>query len=230
MKKRHILLTILLFFLAFSLFAGDKAEFVNLGFSPDGHYFMFGQHGYNSENSKSYADIYLVDVEKNIFVPKGVFKGEYLSSLEPGQSSNGAFFTLFESAMDGKSRYDIDFMKKGRPLYIRIEESEDSMDSLDFRDFETGSHYKMVLTQDVKTDEDGFAEDSSFSIELTYTSSEGVEIPFKIGHPDYRRKGIGNYRIERVLTDPRGESVVIILAKTDRDLNVRYMIETLKIR
>ncbi len=230
MKNRLILLIVLSFIFVAGLFAGDKAELVNLGFSPDGRFFLFGQYGYDGENSKSYADIYLVDVEKNLFVPGGVFKGEYISSLEPGQSADGGLFTLLESVGSLRDKYNIDYLKKGRPLYIRIEESEESMETLDFRDFETGTHYKMNLSQDIKSNEEGIPLDSSFYIDLSFTSSAGREVPFTIGHPDYRRKGIGEYRIERVITDPKGHSIVVIIAKIDTDLNVRYMVETLKIQ
>ena len=230
MKNRLTLLMIFLFALTTGLTAGDKAEFVNLGFSPDGKYFLFGQYGYNSEKSLSYADIFMVDVKKNLFVAGGVLKGEYVNSLEPGQSSDGALFTLLESAIPLKNKYNISFLEKGRPLYIRIDESEESLSALDFRDFETGSHYAMTLNQNVLTDEEDLPVKSSFHIDLVFSSGSGSDIPFKIGHPDYMRKDIGGYRIERVMTDPKGNSIVIILAKIDKDLNIRYMVETLKIR
>ncbi len=220
----------LLFALTTILSAGDKSEFVNLGFSPDGKFFLFGQYGYNSEKSISYADLYLVDVQKNIFVSGGVLKGEYTNYLEPGQSADGALYKLLESAMALKKRYGIDFLEKGRPLYIRIEETEESMDSLDFRDFETGSHYGMTLHKNILSDEDGTPVKSSFYINLEYTGPSHSTVSFKIGHPDYMRTGIGDYRIERVLTDPLGDSIVVILAKMDVDLNIRYMVETVKIR
>ena len=229
MKKRLTIMIFLSFILTALVFAGDKAEFVNLGFSPDGRYFLFGQYGFRSEQSLSYADIYLVDVKNNIFVSGGVLKGEYTNSLEPGQSADGALYKLMESALTLKNRYGIDFLEKGRPLYIRIDESEESLDSLDFRDFETGSHYGMTLYKNVISDEDSIPVKSSFYVDLDYTGVSGSTVSFKIGHPDYMRSGIGDYRIERVLTDPLGDSIVIILAKTDRDLNVRYMVETLKI-
>ena len=230
MKKRLTIMIFLSFIATAALCAGDKAEFVNLGFSPDGRYFLFGQYGYMSEQSLSYADLYLVDVQKNIFVSGGVLKGEYTNSLEPGQSADGALYKLLESALTLKNRYGIDFLEKGRPLYIRIDESEESLDSLDFRDFETSSHYGMTLTKSIISDGEGIPEKSSFHIDLDYTGNSGNTVSFKIGHPDFMRKGIGDYRIERVLTDPLGDSIVIILAKIDRDLNIRYMVETLKIR
>ncbi len=229
--KNRVLITAALFLITLTaLSAGDKAEFINLGFSSDGSHFMFGQYGFDLEESENYADLYLVDVRKNKFVPAGVFSGEYKASLEPGQTPDGALFSLLETASPARKKYSIDYMKKGRPLYIRINDTDESLDVLDFRDFETGGRYSMELIQDVKSDDEGNPLESSFHIEMSYTGSGGVEVPFVIGHPDYRRKGIGSYRIERVLTDPSNTSIIIIIAKTDSDLNVRYMVETVRIR
>ena len=230
MKNRVLISATLLLLILTSLSAGDKAEFVNLGFSSDGSHFMFGQYGFDLDESENYADLYLVDVRKNKFVPAGVFSGEYKGSLEPGQTPDGALFSLLETAATARKKYNIDYLKKGRPLYIRISDTDESVDLLDFRDFETGAKYSMELIQDVKSDEDGHPVESSFHIEMSYTGTGGVEVPFVIGHPDYNRKGIGSYRIERVLTDPSNTSIIIIIAKTDRDLNVRYMVETVRIR
>ncbi|MDC7231611.1 MAG: DUF2259 domain-containing protein [Spirochaetales bacterium] len=230
MKKTLLFLAVLGLGFLHSVSAGDKAEFVNLGFSPDGHYFFFGQYGYAAEKSQSYADLYLVDVSKNKFVPAGVFSGEYTGIIEPGQSPDGALFSLLETSVSARKKYNIDYIKKGRPLYIRISDSGESIDTLEFRDFETGSRFSMELIQSAQMDENDRAIDSSFYIEMTFTGSGGVEVPFVIGHPDFKRKGIGSYRIERVLTDPENKSIIIIVAKIDNDLNIRYMVETVRIR
>jgi len=228
--KRLPVVIVLISMLAVAAFAGDKAEFANLGFSPDGKYFFFGQYGFVPEKTKSYADLFLVDVKNNKFVPAGVFSGEYKGTLEPGQSPDGGLFSLLETAVPARKKYNIDYLKKGRPLYIRISDTEESIDVLDFRDFETGARYSMELIQNVKADEEGNPQESSFYIEMVYTGSGGLEVPFVIGHPDFVRKGIREYRIERVLTDPENKSIIIVLSKIDNDLNVRYMVETVRIR
>lgn len=230
MKKTILILTVLSLVMISTVSAGDKAEYVNLGFSPDGSYFFFGQYGFASDISQSYADLYFVDVSKNKFVPAGVFSGEYTGSIEPGQSPDGALFSLLETTVISRKKYNIDYLQKGRPLYIRISDSEESIDVLDFRDFETGSRFSMELVQEADLDDDGKAADSSFYIEMTFTGSGGVEVPFVIGHPDFKRKGIASYRIERILTDPANKSIIIIIAKIDNDLNIRYMVETVRIR
>ncbi|MDA3956449.1 DUF2259 domain-containing protein [Oceanispirochaeta sp.] len=230
MKKKLLTLSVLILLILTGLYAGDKAEFINMGFSPDGKYFLFGQYGFAAEKSQSYADLFLVDVRNNKFVPAAVFSGEYKGTLEPGQSPDGALFSLLETAIPARKKYNIDYLKKGRPLYIRISDTEESIDVLDFRDFETGSRFSMELIQDLKRNDDGLALESSFYIEMTFTGSGGVTVPFVIGHPDFKRKGIGEYRIERVLTDPTNQSVIIIISKIDNELNVRYMVETVRIR
>jgi len=230
MMKRLAVLIILISMLAMAAYAGDKAEFANLGFSPDGNYFLFGQYGFIPEKSTSYADLFMVDVKNNKFVPAGVFSGEYKGSLEPGQSPNGGLFSLLETAIPARKKYNIDYLKKGRPLYIRISDTEEAIGALDFRDFETGARYSMELIQNVKSDDEGNAIESSFHIEMKYTGSGGLEVPFAIGHPDFLRKGIREYRIERILTDPQNKSIIIILSKIDNNLNVRYMVETVRIR
>jgi predicted secreted protein len=68
---------ILAFFLAaaaVAAYAGDAAVFQNLGFSPEGKYFMFAQYGVSEGSSLPYAEIYTVDVARNRFVPGGIKK------------------------------------------------------------------------------------------------------------------------------------------------------------
>ncbi len=230
MKKTVLILAVLSLVMISTVSAGDKAEFVNLGFSPDGSHFFFGQHGFAADISKSYADLFMVDVARNKFVPAGVFSGEYVVKLEPGQSSDGALFSLLETAQSARKKYNIDYLLKGRPLYIRISDSDEDIDVLSFRDFETGSSFDMQLIQDADLDDEGTAVSSSFYIEMKFTGSGGVEVPFTIGHPDFKRSDVASYRIERVLTDPTNKSIIIIVAKIDNELNVRYMVETVRIR
>ncbi len=60
---------------AMSMYAGDIANFVNIGFSSDGSRFVFGQHGSTDGEYRAYADIYCVDVPTNRFIPGGTFSG-----------------------------------------------------------------------------------------------------------------------------------------------------------
>ncbi|MDA3778872.1 MAG: DUF2259 domain-containing protein [Bacteroidales bacterium] len=228
MKK--IFYFVLIFIAISGLFAGDKADFVNLGFSSVGKFFMFGNYGFNQNDSLSYSDFFIDDVSTNIFVPQGVFRGEYRNILSPGQSSIGALFTLLEDTISKRREYSIDHLNTGRPLYIRLndnpesqENQEQEINALVFKDFLTGNHYNVQLNQTIEDNS------SRFYIDLEVQTPEGLSKNHRIGHPNYSRQGIINYNINRIIINPDNSSLIIIIAKTDTSGNVRYMVETLKI-
>lgn len=228
--KRILVICSVIFISITHLFGGDTARFVNLGFSSDGSYFMFAQHGFTVGSGTVYSDLFIVDVKRNIFTPGGVNHGKYESVIEPGQSSDGALFTLLEETANDRKRYNIAYLEKGRPLYIRIPaaDEEESINSLQFRDFETDMKYTIDLNQEVSGEGDNLA--STFYIDLLIEYKNGVSKNLEIGHPNFSRKGISEYNINRILLSPEEDSLIFIISKTDVDLNVRYMIETVNIR
>ena len=63
MKK--IALALVFIMCASFIFSGDIAQYVNLGFSSNSKYFMFGQYGISSEDTKAFAETFIVDVVKD---------------------------------------------------------------------------------------------------------------------------------------------------------------------
>lgn len=228
--KRFLVICSLILISISHLFGGDTARFVNLGFSGDGAYFMFAQHGFQADTGKAYSDLFVVDVYRNVFTTGGVKHGEFETAIEPGQSSDGALYTLLEDSITERDRYGISYLEKGRPLYIRIADSdeEEISNSLEFRDFETETRYSIDLKQNIMGE--SMDVKSSFYIDLNIVHKNGVSKDLKIGHPDFVRNGITEYTINRILLSPGEEALVFIISKTDTDLNVRYMIETVKIK
>ncbi|MBQ3686583.1 MAG: DUF2259 domain-containing protein, partial [Treponema sp.] len=54
----------------------------------------------------------------------------------------------------------------------------------------------------------------------------------KVGNPQYERKGVSFYQIEKIFTDPSGKSIVFVIQKTVEDesgTSIRYMVETVRI-
>ncbi|MBN2625520.1 MAG: DUF2259 domain-containing protein [Spirochaetales bacterium] len=236
--RKLLLLSLVLILSLTALSAGDRAEFVNLGFSPDGNYFMFGFYGYDSQIHKSYAEIYTVDVARNLFVPKGVSKGTYDYTVVPGQSVEGALFSLLEDNASVRTSYSIQYLETGRPIYIRIDDNPESpdnlateenpgMNNLEFNDFVNGDHYVLTLDQ---TREEGTPVSSTFALDLTVTSSDGLSQTYSVGHPNYKRSNVEKYNIDRVLIGPDNRSVIIIIAKFYDNGNIRYMVETVKLK
>ena len=85
MKKRSLFAAAFFLIALVPAFAGDVATFVNLGFSPDSAYFLFGQYGIDQAAGKPYAETYLVDNKRNDFVDKGIARRIFDAALEPGQ-------------------------------------------------------------------------------------------------------------------------------------------------
>ena len=53
----------------------------------------------------------------------------------------------------------------------------------------------------------------------------------KIGSPDIKRKGITNYKIERIFCDNSEKSLIFVIEKTLEDetgISIRYMVEAVK--
>ena len=237
--KKIIIVCFLLFCSLTSLFSGDSATFVNLGFSSDCRYFMFAQHGYIPATGTAYSEMFIVDVQNNNFAQGGVVKGEYSAGMEPGQSSQGALFSLLEKNFSLKNKFGIDHLKNGRLLYIQVtgtpgeKEEVDGSDTLpegvlEFRDFVTGNVLRMELVQSVQGS--GDAVKSSFYINLDITSYNGLKQTYTIGHPNFMRDKITEYQINRVLIGPDNKSLIIIIAKKDTASNIRYMVETVRLK
>lgn len=220
----------LLFLLAGTVCSGDIASFQNLGFSPDGRYFMFGQYGIHEDSLQHYAQIYTVDVPANRFVPNGTLDETYDEELEPGQSGIGALFTLYGEADSLVSRYRINHMMSGRLLYILINGREPK-EHLEFQDFVAKKKYKVDLLQ--STFGSGENVSASFHINLSVTDKDGKQKHFTVGLPDYRREGVRRYQIRQILLAPDDTSVVFIVEKEENaetGVNIRYMVETVQVQ
>ncbi len=228
MKK--LLLVIITITISLNIFAGDVATFMNLGFSADGNYFLFGEHGVDQDKQVVYANTWLVDVVENSFIKGGVLSEEYKTVVEPGESSIGGIFKLIDNGSEKNKSYKIDYLDQGRPLYVRIND-DDNIDSLDFRDFNSGKRYKLELNKNIYGEAEAVS--STFDIELEVISNGGSSIKYRLGNAKYSRKGVQNYKIERVINSSNGKGLIIVISKeivSGTETNIRYMIETVSLK
>lgn len=212
------------------MYAGDIATFVNLGFSDDSRNYMFGYYGADEMSAKLYAELYIVDVRANRFVPSGSKKSTGGEQISPGQDGIGALFALYKGAVGLVQTHGINHMKTGRLLYLLVD-GEEPKAELDFRDFETGRSYAISLIQTSTGSEDSAS--SAFHINVTATSANGLVQRYVVGLPGYFREGVRKYRILQILSSPDESSLVFVVEKeqaADSGVNVRYMIETLHLK
>lgn len=231
MTKRQILVLVFLFLAStITLSAGDVATFVNLGFSEDSKYFLFGQYGVIEETTRPYADLYTVEVSKNSFSSGGLFHGLYSGPVEPGYEGMGALFALYAANGDKIRKFNIDHIKTGRILYILLN-GETPKPELAFRDFYTGHTYNVTLIQNMYKKDSQVS--SSFYINLRVTDKNGKSEYFTIGLPDFKRKDVKKYLIRKIIISPDQRSLVFVIEKEMLDaggVNIRYMVETVTIR
>jgi len=227
-------LAILLFTLSIPFaIAGELATLENLGFSTDARYFMFGQHVLRNDTGQAYAEIGVVDVSKNDFVPGGWKKGSW--KVTPDQNSRGALYELLDDSRGLKERYGIYYLRQGRLLYTRNNGDEtirgegDEMagaPALRFRDFERGLEFVVTL----RMENAGSSTAAAFHIELTTTDSDGAVANYTVGRKGYMRPGVVSYRIDRIWCSSDGRSLVLAVAKEDENASISYMVETLLIK
>jgi len=226
-KKNVLLVTIILIICASGLWAGDTASFVDLGFSPDGKTYMFGQYGVQSPSLRPWAELYIVDVCSNNYVQNGRVSFTQNSPIKAGQDGAGVFYNLLTGNSSLVDQYCINYKNQGLPLYIsRDENPPRNGETIDFRDFISGKAYKAELIPSISGS--GQTTVSSFYIKLEVRSQNNQTRNYTVGNPHVRRNLIASYNIKRVLIDSLGESLIFVIEMkrvAENGFDIRYMIE-----
>ncbi len=228
MKKP--LMMALVFALSGTLFAGDIATFVNLGFSHDSRTLMFGQYGIEHATATPFAEIYVVDVPANRFVRHGVRRKSYEVAVTPGQDGSGALFRLLSDNADLVSRHNINPLSQGRLVYFLVNQ-QTPRPEIGFRDFSDGTRYRVRLHQDRRGE--GANVEAAFHLELTVTPTTGISREFSVGRPGFYREGVSSYQINQAFLSPDERSLIFVVERitdTATGRTVRYMVETVRFR
>jgi predicted secreted protein len=231
LKKTVLILFIILLTSVSALWAGDSAVFVDLGFSPDGRMYMFGQYGVLSPSLRPWADLYIVDVVSNTFAPNGRVSVTENTPIKAGQDGSGILHRLVSNNSSLTNRYGINFQNQGLPLYISRDENPPPRgEKIDFRDFLSGKSYKAHLISTITGS--GRNVRSQFYINLEVTSPNSQFRTYKVGSPNFARQGILQYNFKRVLIDSSGSSIIFVIEMmraTDNGYDVRYMVEAVRL-
>ncbi|MDR2048150.1 MAG: DUF2259 domain-containing protein [Treponema sp.] len=231
MYKKVFVITVV-FLLGSFLWAGDTAVFVDLGFSPDGRTYMFGQYGVQSGTLRPWADLYIVDVPNNNYVPGGRISYTHDEAVVAGQDGSGALYRLIARNAALADRYNIGFLFQGQPLYISFANGTDqSGESIEFRDFEKSASFRASLN--VLVEGAGTNAQSSFYINLEKRGNDGSVKNYVVGSPRIQRQGVTGYRIRKVMVAPRDGSIIFVIEMKKQNasggVDIRYMVEALRL-
>jgi predicted secreted protein len=231
MKRRILALAGSFLFPVCLAFSGDVSSFVNLGFSADSRYFMFGQYGVEQATGKQFSEVGLVDLAKNDFVPQGQRKALYDAKVELGQNGSGAFHALFAETIPDAKKYGVDFLSQGRLMYVLMN-GDAPAEKLEFRDFKSEKSYAVALSKKITVSEKTKAYSSSFSIAVGSTDPAGKKAEAKGGTPAFVRDNVKDYVIRQILASPDEKYLVVVIEKIIADKNgdsIKYMIEAIKL-
>ena len=230
MKKSLVCVLVAALSLA-SVFAGDVASFVDLGFTDDGKYYVFGQYGKIDKKFQGWAEIYQVDIAANDYVDKGVFKTKP-SAVTAEKSGREVY-----EALEAKSYYYMKDIKctpanADHVLYILEDLNKKGTDEIKFTDFrgsdiEKPDTYTINLVPTITGT--GKNVKSSFYINVVKKDADGnVLMTKKVGTPSITRKGVSNYKIERIFCDKSERNLIFVIEKMfedDSGISIRYMVE-----
>jgi len=231
LKKTNVIILLILLTCVSALWAGDSAVFVDLGFSPDGRTYMFGQYGVLSPSLKPWADLYVVDVNSNNFVQNGRVTYTQDTAIKAGQDGSGILHQLLSRNTSLTSRHNINFQNQGLPLYISRDENPPPRgERITFRDFLSGRSYVAQLVPTINGS--GQNVSSRFQINMEVTSPNGQVKNYVVGTPNFTRQRIAQYNIKRVLIDANGNSVIFVIEMkrvAENGFDIRYMVEAVRL-
>jgi len=231
LKKTVFIVSLLLLTCVSALWAGDSAVFVDLGFSPDGRTYMFGQHGVLSPSLRPWADLYIVDVASNRFVQNGRFSFTENTPIRAGQDGSGILHRLVSNNASLINRYNINFQNQGLPLYISRDELPPARgEVIEFRDFLSGKSYRAQLVPTITGS--GRNVQSRFHINLEARTANGQTRTYTVGTPGFVRPQIAQYNIKRVIIDSTGNSIIFVIEmkrSSENGHDIRYMVEAVRL-
>ena len=207
--------------LAACLFAGDRAAFLSLGFSPEGQYFAFAQYGEQDGSGFPYAEIYIVDIEKNDFVPGGVIKQLWKDEIDPQAKGLHVLLEMRVAADSLLKAYNIQAQKQGRQI---VPVSAAEREQVAWKD-ENGKPVTVVLRQRSKGDSGLYSSSAAFQLNIHYGEKRGAVV----GNFRRFRKYVRRYDIDRVLAARDDRSLVFVIRMTKTGFegpDIRYMVET----
>ena len=214
-----------------ALWAGDSANFVDMGFSGDGRIYMFGQYGVLLPSLRPWAELFIVDVTRNEFVSGGRVSYTHDRPIQAGQDGSGALFRLLAENANLVSNHGISLPNQGQPLFISLEPNPPlTGETIEFRDFISGKFYRARLVPTIEGS--GQNVTSSFFIDVEVHFPNGRVERQTLGNPHIRRPLIFAYNFRQVLVNNQRNAVVFVIEmkrRTPTGHDVRYMVETLRL-
>ncbi|NQT60259.1 MAG: hypothetical protein HQ557_14860 [Bacteroidetes bacterium] len=230
MIKKVLTLFLIIFCIQAAVFAGDRAEFINLGFANDSGAFLYGQFGKNESGTQLYADIVYHDLVSGENSSELSLSKTYQDSQQSG--SNGLSALL----MNLKEYYtistvDIDHTQTGTTLYFQLP-GQKTGDMVSFSDYQTRTVYSVSFVMRPQVREPGT--NTSLAITLFQTLKDGTQNRFEAGSFIKPIQNVYDFQLKQIIVSPQRDYVVLVFQTTEYDedndtTNIRYYVDSVNI-
>lgn len=204
------------------LFAGDAATFCSIGWSEDNAYYAFAQFGEQDGSGFPYAELYVVDVEKNDFVPAGVFEQLWQDEVDSGANGINVLLELRVQADSLLAAYNISAREHMLPVF-KAEGQE-----CEHAAWSHSESFVLDLVQQAKGDAGTYESEAAFH--LLFKPNDDSTLT--IGNKNRYRKNVLRYDINRVFHSSDTKTLVVVIRLTKLGFegpDIRYMVETLRL-
>ncbi len=231
MIKKVVSLFLLVFCIQTAVFAGDRAEFINLGFSANSEFFLFGQYGKNESGTLLYADVIYHDLVSGENSRELSLSKTYPDSQRSG---NNGLSALLMSLKEYNSIYnvDVDYNQTGTTLYFQLP-GQITGDLISFSDYQVGIIYSVSLVMRPRIREPGT--NTALAITLFQTLRDGTQSRFEAGSLIKPIQNVYDFQLKQIIVSPQRDYVVLVFQTTEYDenndtTNIRYFIDSVKIK
>lgn len=205
---------------------GEFSNFEIIGFNDSSTYFSFAEYG-TTNNNNPFANLFIIDIASNAFVPNGKFSRTYNESFSIEEKGAGALYSQLLQAGPQLRKYNINTLNTGRLIYVLLD-GENTYQPLQFEDYASNIKYEIMLHQNGS----GNTIQGATQLEITI-NNQGNIIYKKVGSPTFSRN-VDHYKIRSIYTSLDNSALVFVIEKIAYnkygEANISFMVETTKWR
>jgi len=209
-----------------SVFAGDRADFINLGFIDQNEAFLYGQYGMDEEGTYFYADVVYHDLQSGETPAELIQSKRYPLTELNGGSTLPAMLQSVQEYLS-VNPVSVDFTRTGVMLYPPGIESGNV---ISFKDDTQNKDYSLSLNLRPKTRKPG--SNTALALTLVQNDSDGTYKRYDAGSLVRPLEGVYDVRLAKVYSDPERNYLVMVFQTSEFDdetesVDARYLLKSI---
>jgi len=210
-----------------SVFAGDRADFINLGFIDQNEAFLYGQYGMDEDGTYFYADVVYHDLQTGETPAELIQSKRYpLTELDGGSTLPAMLQSVQEYL--SVNPVPVDFTRTGVMLYPP---GTGSGGVTTFMDYTNNTKYELSLILQPKVRKPETS--TRMAITLRQYDTEGIfKQRYDAGSLVRPLEGVYDVRLAKVYSDPERNYLVMVFQTSEFDdetesVDARYLVKSI---